>query len=226
MGRAKLKMELIEKENLRIQTLKKRKEGLAKKLHQLTTLCDVSACMIVYDPATDSSSIWPRDSDAQIRHLVEGYKSKSKDLQGGVRSYGLGDFFKERQKQIEGDLLKLRKKNLEAKYPAWDDCLCFMDESQLRGLAASLRVKADIVRSRIHYLKREASNSAAAAAAFAPQPNYYYAPPPPLPALLPNYYYAPQPLPPLPAAQPYTGCSSIDQNLNYYYYCSDQNVDW
>lgn len=212
MGRAKLKMELIEKQKSRAQTLKKRKECLTKKLHELSTLCGVPACMIVYDPSTNSSEIWPHDS-ADVRRLIDGYDARSKEL-GGVRSYGLPDFFNERQKQIEADLLKLRKRNLQAKFPTWHDSLCFMDESQLRNFAAALRAKAAGVRSRIDFFKTSITL----------YPNFYG-----LDhvqqiknvgamELPPNYYYAP---PTLPVPQPYMVYTSMDQNVNWWADCGD-----
>ncbi|KAL1566739.1 MADS-box protein GGM13-like [Salvia divinorum] len=103
--------------------LKKRKKGLEKKFDELTTLSDVPACMIIHDPTTNSTSIWPEDST---------------------------------QKNAEEELVKLRKKNAESKYPTWDHRLDLMDKSQLRELSATVRFMAQTVRSRIDFLKREA----------------------------------------------------------------------
>ncbi|KAH6802454.1 hypothetical protein C2S51_033900 [Perilla frutescens var. frutescens] len=147
-------MELIEKPKSRIQTFKKRKEGLMKKLHQLTTLCDIDACMIIYEPTQEHSSIWPdpEQEAGQIRRLIDVYKSKRKDL-SSIKSYGLSDFFVERKRKVEEELLKLRKTNSEAKYPTWNDSFNFMNESQLRGFASALHATAQSVRSRIQIMK-------------------------------------------------------------------------
>ncbi|KAG6412229.1 hypothetical protein SASPL_124901 [Salvia splendens] len=120
------KMELIEDKNLRLLTLKKREEELKQELYQLTTLCDVPACMIIHDPATNSTSIWPEDSS---------------------------------QKNVEEKVVKLRKTNAESKYPTRDDRLDLMNDSQLRQLSAMLLAKAQAVRSRIEFLKREAETT-------------------------------------------------------------------
>ncbi|XP_041998307.1 MADS-box protein GGM13-like [Salvia splendens] len=151
MGRRKLKLEFIEKQKSRLLTLKNRKEGLKKKLHQLTTLCDVPACMIIRDPTTNSTSIWPEDS-AQVRRLIDSYKADP----GAVKTYRVSDFFNERQRSAEGELAKLQKKNLETELSTWDDRLHLMDESQLREFGAAVRSKALAMRSRIDFLKREA----------------------------------------------------------------------
>ncbi|KAL1566516.1 MADS-box protein FLOWERING LOCUS C-like [Salvia divinorum] len=141
MGRKKLKLQFIENRKLRLSTLKRRKEGLEKKLHELTTLCDVPACMIIHDPFTNSTYIWPDDS-AQVRLLIDSYKANP----SAVKACGLSDFFKE----------ELVKKDAETEFPTWDHRLDLMDESQLRELSADVRAKADAVRSRIDFLKREA----------------------------------------------------------------------
>ncbi|KAL1552917.1 agamous-like MADS-box protein AGL11 [Salvia divinorum] len=233
MGRGKQKMELIEKEKSRILSLMKRKEGLIKKLHQLTTLCGVPACMIIRDPTANSTSVWPGE-DSDKRHAEE-------------------------------ELEKLRKKNAEEKYPTWDDRLDLMDESQLRALAAAVRGKAEAVRSRIEFLKREAEardmnmmmmknnammincsssgqfydqdamsaeaavmDAMVAANSSLPVPNYYCPPPLPManyycppPLQMVNYYcpppQQPQPLLMLPP--------NMDHDLNYDYCASMDGGD-
>ncbi|WKA08538.1 hypothetical protein VitviT2T_026252 [Vitis vinifera] len=57
MGSGKLKMELIANEKLRCRTFRNRQKGLKKKLQELSTLCDVEACMIMYCDCRDPS-LW------------------------------------------------------------------------------------------------------------------------------------------------------------------------
>ncbi|KAL1544636.1 agamous-like MADS-box protein AGL82 [Salvia divinorum] len=150
MGRAKLKMELIEKEKSRNTTFKKRKEGLIRKLNEFTTLCDVNACMIIYGPNQGRPEIWPPQNPEQVRRIIELYKSKNSS---GIKKISVVNFFKDRKKQIEEELTKLRRKNLEAKYPTRPDLLNVINEPQLRQLHAILTDKADYVRSRIELLR-------------------------------------------------------------------------
>lgn len=156
MGRAKLKMQLIEKKKSRVLTFKKRSEGLKKKLHQLTTLCGIRACMIITCPDDQNSGdvvgIWPHENPDEVRRLIEQYKLKSREI-GGVKTYGLSDFFEDMRRKTEDEAAKLRKKNSEAKYPSWDPDLNVMSEFQLRGLGDALRAKASAVRSRIQFFK-------------------------------------------------------------------------
>lgn len=155
MGRAKLNMELIGKEKSRNITFKKRKEGLIRKMHEFTTLCDVSACMIIYAPNQEKGSsepeIWPQNVD-EVSRIVDIYKNKNKD--SGNKTFGLSDFFRERKRKIEDELTKLRKKNMEAKYPTWLEFLNYTTEPKLREFAAALRSKAEYVKSRIEFLRR------------------------------------------------------------------------
>ncbi|KAL6522630.1 hypothetical protein OROMI_031588 [Orobanche minor] len=157
MGRAKLSMELIQKEKTRITTFKKRKQGLIRKMHEFTTLCDVPACMIIYGPKQETGGpssepeIWPQDRE-QVRRIIEGYKTRNKD--SGNKSYGLHDFFSDRSRKIEEELTKLRQKNIKLKYLRGLESMERESEASLRDLVAILRNKAEYVQSRIDLLKR------------------------------------------------------------------------
>ncbi|XP_073119672.1 protein TRANSPARENT TESTA 16-like [Henckelia pumila] len=155
MGRAKLNMELISKEKSRNITFKKRKEGLIRKIREFTTLCAVEACMIIYGPKQDKGStepeFWPENMD-EMRRIIDIYKAKNKD--SGNKSYGLSDFFHDRRKKIEDELSKLRKRNMEARFPTWLDFMNCLTEGQLREFAANLRAKYEHMRPAVHNLKR------------------------------------------------------------------------
>ena len=56
MGNHKLRMELIADKKSHYKTFKKREMGLKKMISELCTLCDVKACLIVYDSDGDSPS--------------------------------------------------------------------------------------------------------------------------------------------------------------------------
>ncbi|GFP82445.1 agamous-like mads-box protein agl92 [Phtheirospermum japonicum] len=153
MGRAKLKMELIADKKSRNTTFNNRKEGLIKKTHELTKLCDVEACVIIYRPGFTEPEIWPPCADQVRRFITDVYKpTKGKD--SGSKTYGLSDFFKGRVQKVEGELAKLRKKNMEAKYPTRPEVMDAMSEARLREFAAALKHKSDYVKSRIEFLRR------------------------------------------------------------------------
>ncbi|KAL3538506.1 hypothetical protein ACH5RR_001872 [Cinchona calisaya] len=156
MGRGKLKMELISKEKSRNITFKKRKEGLMRKIHEFTTLCDVHACMIIYSPKQEKNSpvepeIWPEDPD-EISRIISLYKGKFKD--SGTRIFSLLDFFHQRKKRVEDELEKLRKRAVETKYPTCiEPMMSHLTEIELREFACSLSNKLEVVKSRIESIK-------------------------------------------------------------------------
>ncbi|CAI9287205.1 unnamed protein product [Lactuca saligna] len=150
MGRAKLKMELITKEKTRNTTYHKRKQGIIKKANEFTILCDVNTVIIIYPPNSDKPEIWPDNPD-QIKKAIASYKAKKDD--NGKRTYNLNDFFEDRKKRIEDELLKARKRNMEAKYATWFDELDGLSEVQLRQFAMELENKENLVR-RLEFQKR------------------------------------------------------------------------
>ncbi|KZV48644.1 hypothetical protein F511_10330 [Dorcoceras hygrometricum] len=121
---------------------------------EFTTLCAVEACMIIYGPKQEKGSsepeFWPENVD-EMRRIIDIYKSKNKD--SGIKSFGLSDFFHDRRKKIEDELLKLRKKNMEARFPTWIDFMNRLSEAQLREFAANLRAKYEQIRPTVD-LKR------------------------------------------------------------------------
>ncbi|KAL3621208.1 hypothetical protein CASFOL_036120 [Castilleja foliolosa] len=153
MGRAKLNMELIAKEKKRLTTFKKRKQGLIRKIHEFTTLCDVSACMIIYGPNQESGraepETWPENID-EVKRIID-IRAKNRDL--GDRTYGLSDFFLDRKRKVEDELKKMKKKNMEAKYPTWLEFMNYLSEAQMRDFAADLIAKAERVRARIEQMR-------------------------------------------------------------------------
>ncbi|KAK2647407.1 hypothetical protein Ddye_014896 [Dipteronia dyeriana] len=59
MARRKIKHELISNESYRKMIFKKRKGGLLKKIDELTTLCGVMGCAIIYITFDNRPEIWP-----------------------------------------------------------------------------------------------------------------------------------------------------------------------
>ncbi|WOL08856.1 hypothetical protein Cni_G17609 [Canna indica] len=73
MPKAKLDLVYIVNDSMRRSSYKKRKKGLVKKVSELATLCDVSACMILYGPQEDLPEVWP--SEAKAARVVARLKS-------------------------------------------------------------------------------------------------------------------------------------------------------
>ncbi|GFP95039.1 agamous-like mads-box protein agl36 [Phtheirospermum japonicum] len=78
MGRRRgnLKVEFIVDKKSRNATFKRRKEGLVKKIKELSTLCDVDACMIIYAPDHAAPDIvWPPNNPDQIHRMIHLYRA-------------------------------------------------------------------------------------------------------------------------------------------------------
>ncbi|KAL6318989.1 hypothetical protein AAG906_001462 [Vitis piasezkii] len=116
MGRGKLKMELIANEKLRCRTFRNRQKGLKKKLQELSTLCDVEACMIMYcdqnGNGTYSSQpdVWP-ENHYEVQRIVNKYVKADH----GKRAVDLSDILESRKRKAEVELQKLQEKNGETK---------------------------------------------------------------------------------------------------------------
>nr|GEZ07823.1 agamous-like MADS-box protein AGL82 [Tanacetum cinerariifolium] len=151
MGHAKLRMELIPKEKTRITTYQRRKRGIIKKASEFTILCDVDTVMVINPPNSNEIEVWPKNPD-QIKKGIASYKSKKGET--GKRTYNLNDFFQDRRKKIEDELMKARKKNMEDKYLMWFNALNSLPEHQLRQFAAKLEQKEHDARTRLDFKKR------------------------------------------------------------------------
>ncbi|CAN4108171.1 unnamed protein product [Withania somnifera] len=163
MGRAKLKMEVISKEKSRNATFKRRKEGLLKKLYEFTTLCNVNGLMILYGPNGSNSEpdIWSNSCGSntctkslqqeEIQNMIDEYKKES-NLQstGNTKTFGLSDYFVNRNKKVEEEL---RKMNMDKRYPCWLDFMDQLPEFDLRKLLTILDDKVEEVKYRMNVLK-------------------------------------------------------------------------
>ncbi|KAI8545714.1 hypothetical protein RHMOL_Rhmol07G0060100 [Rhododendron molle] len=65
MPRSKVKLAYISNDSARRTTFRKRESGLIKKAEEITTLCGVEACAILYSPYSPEPNVWPCPLDAQ-----------------------------------------------------------------------------------------------------------------------------------------------------------------
>uniref|UniRef100_A0A7N2MJ98 MADS-box domain-containing protein n=1 Tax=Quercus lobata TaxID=97700 RepID=A0A7N2MJ98_QUELO len=147
MGRGKLPMELIKSEKSRNMTFQKRKKGLMKKAYEFSTLCGVQTCMIIYGPKFQERPMeletWPQNHD----EVVERIKRYNENLvhKRPRGSTTLSDFFIERNKKVEIEILRLRKNIFKAKYPTCDDRIETLPEDQLAVALDVLDAKFEAV---------------------------------------------------------------------------------
>ncbi|KAE8666336.1 Pentatricopeptide repeat-containing protein, putative isoform 1 [Hibiscus syriacus] len=108
MGRKKTTYELITNEFARKTTLKKRKAGLLKKLSELTTLCDVPACAIIFTSYDARPDVWP--SQAEACRILEKFESLP-EQQRGKNMMDQTIVLERNILQLNDRLEKQRKKN-------------------------------------------------------------------------------------------------------------------
>ncbi|KAG8486937.1 hypothetical protein CXB51_020520 [Gossypium anomalum] len=82
MTRKKVKLAYITDDSARKATYKKRTKGLMKKLSELSTLCDINACSIMYSPYESQPEVWPspigvRQVLSKLETIPEMEKSKN-----------------------------------------------------------------------------------------------------------------------------------------------------
>ena len=92
MTRRKTKLTFIANDTERKTSYKKRKKSLLKKTEELSTLCGIEACAIVYGPDDPQPETWP--SEAGVKNVLgkfstipeweQGKKIKHRSLGNGI----------------------------------------------------------------------------------------------------------------------------------------------
>ncbi|XP_049345003.1 MADS-box transcription factor 3-like [Solanum verrucosum] len=164
MGRAKIKMELIQDYKKRMTTLVTRKTGLVKKISELSILCDIKACMIIHEG--NNHQIWPNDPN-EVTELINLYKNHP--FQGRSKcGKTLSNYFENDEKKRAGIKVEKdpptwdsrfdyfendEKKKVEIKvekYPTWDSRFDYLSEKELQNLAGVVEKK---IKGKIELLK-------------------------------------------------------------------------
>ncbi|CAB4305815.1 unnamed protein product [Prunus armeniaca] len=143
MGRRKTKLalELIQDDKARKITFRKRKNGLFKKAFELTTLCDVKVCTIVYEKKSEGKLAPPQTFPAkfeEVKEIIDKYKSNSSKIK---KVQNLADFYATQTMQVKKEIVKLRTKSYEEKYPTWDNRLNEYSLEQMHELLNNLEAK-------------------------------------------------------------------------------------
>ncbi|KAL8130444.1 hypothetical protein V2J09_019599 [Rumex salicifolius] len=110
MTRKKVKLAFIPNDSARKATFKKRKKGFLKKMYELTTLCEIEACAVIYSPYDAQPEAWPSAIGAQrvlskFRRMPEMEKSKKMVNQEA--------FLRQRINKAAEQLKKQQKENRE-----------------------------------------------------------------------------------------------------------------
>lgn len=150
-------MELISDERTRMVTYNKRKKGLEKKVFELSTLCDVEMCMIVYGPKHKDHprdlATWP-ESQEKVRLMINRFKVKGVHRKG---SHGISGYFIDRKKNIDKEISRNRMKSCEAIYRPWDERLDDFSDEQISIALVLLEAKLEAAQRRLDTVREDAA---------------------------------------------------------------------
>ncbi|KAL6132849.1 hypothetical protein ACLB2K_065088 [Fragaria x ananassa] len=110
MTRKKVKLAFITNDSARKATYKKRKKGLMKKVTELTTLCDIDACAIIYSPYDSQPEVWPSPLGV---HRVLAYFKAMPEMEQSKKMMNQESFLRQRINKAHEQLKKQKKDNRE-----------------------------------------------------------------------------------------------------------------
>ncbi|XVF05882.1 hypothetical protein REPUB_Repub06bG0000300 [Reevesia pubescens] len=110
MTRKKVKLAYITNDSARKATYKKRKKGLMKKVSELSTLCGIEACAIIYSPYESQPEVWP--SSAGVQRVLSEFK-KMPEMEQSKKMVNQETFLRQRIAKANEQLKKQCKDNRE-----------------------------------------------------------------------------------------------------------------
>ncbi|XP_047337877.1 agamous-like MADS-box protein AGL80 [Impatiens glandulifera] len=108
MTRKKVNLTYILNNSARRNTYKKRKLSFVKQLDEITTLCDVETCTVIYSDFDPQSVVWP--SMNEVRRLITKYQSFPKADQG-KRRVNQETFTRQMLQKIQEKLRRQEREN-------------------------------------------------------------------------------------------------------------------
>ncbi|XP_013659196.2 agamous-like MADS-box protein AGL80 [Brassica napus] len=110
MTRKKVKLAFIANDSSRKATFKKRKKGLIKKVNELSTLCGINACAIIYSPYDTNPEVWP--SNSGVQRIISDFR-KLPEMDQNKKMVDQEAFLRQRIAKASENLKKQRKDNRE-----------------------------------------------------------------------------------------------------------------
>ncbi|XP_008807941.1 agamous-like MADS-box protein AGL80 [Phoenix dactylifera] len=110
MARNKVKLAWIANDATRRATLKKRRKGLLKKVQELSILCGVEACAIVYGPNDRVPEVWPTPPEAA--RVIARFKSMP-EMEQTRKMVNQEGFLRQRAMKLLEQLRKQERENRE-----------------------------------------------------------------------------------------------------------------
>ncbi|KAK2975616.1 hypothetical protein RJ640_021061 [Escallonia rubra] len=152
MRRTKLSMDLRsdEKYSRSNAAFLVRKNGLKKKCAELSTLCGINVCMVVFAPEHEPD-FWPANR-CKLLDLFEKYRNQpSGDRK--KRTVSLCDFLDDRKRKAETMLMKFWKLNEETMPSEMDELYNNMTEEELQEVEGSLQTKIVEMQAKLDVVK-------------------------------------------------------------------------
>ncbi|KAI3502253.1 hypothetical protein L1887_30285 [Cichorium endivia] len=110
MTRKKVKLAFINNDSTRKATFKKRKKGLMKKVNELSTLCGIDACAIIYSPYESQPEVWP--NNIGVQHVLAQFK-RMPEMEQIKKMDNQESFIRQRITKANEQLKKQIKENRE-----------------------------------------------------------------------------------------------------------------
>ncbi|KAL8267332.1 hypothetical protein R6Q59_004676 [Mikania micrantha] len=110
MTRKKVKLAFIMNDSARKATFKKRKKGLMKKVSELSTLCGIDACAIIYSPYEAQPDVWP--SNIGVQRVLAQFK-RMPEMEQSKKMVNQESFIRQRITKVNEQIKKLIKENRE-----------------------------------------------------------------------------------------------------------------
>ncbi|CBI39672.3 hypothetical protein VitviT2T_020759 [Vitis vinifera] len=170
MTRKKVKLAYITNDSARKATFKKRKKGLMKKVSELSTLCGIDACAILYSPYDSQPEVWP--SPLGVQRVLAHFK-KMPEMEQSKKMVNQESFLRQRIAKGNEQLKKQRKDNREKEITQvmyqslTGKGLQNLNIVDLNDLGWMIDQNLKDIHKRIESLNKEAQSQAAAAAAAA-----------------------------------------------------------
>lgn len=162
--RKKVKLAFIVNDSARKISYNKRKKSLMKKIDELTTLCGIDACAIVYSDFDPQPEVWP--SPWEVQRIITKFKTYS-EFEQGRKMLDQESFLKQRIVKAKEQLAKVNKNNREMEMSLLlFQCLSkenFMDNMMsmvvLNDVAWVINEKMEEIRCKMEELERVASTT-------------------------------------------------------------------
>ncbi|KAF9595205.1 hypothetical protein IFM89_037791 [Coptis chinensis] len=110
MAKKKIKLAWIANDAARRATFKKRNKGLMKKVSELSTLCGVEACAIIYGPYDPEPDVWPSSSEAH--RVLMRFKSMP-EMEQSKKMMNQEGFLGQRIVKVREQLKRQQRENRE-----------------------------------------------------------------------------------------------------------------